>query len=181
LRVVPLTLDDFIIHNPVTTSTVMVRRSALLEAGLFDEQFRGPEDYDLWLRIASQHECLDCDTALARYRTTSGSLSMDDRTFLPQVLGVLEKAFAPDGALADYNKHRRLAFAEQYSSASWMAYNRQDRRTALCHLLRSWYFSPRRIYKERTEDRWLRLKLLALYLAPDRDGERLRRTNKAND
>jgi teichuronic acid biosynthesis glycosyltransferase TuaG len=161
---VPLTLDDFITHNPVTTSTVMARRKVLLDAGLFDEQFRGPEDYDLWLRIASQHECLDCETTLARYRTTSGSLSMDDRTFLPQVLAVLEKAFAPGGALAEHSGQRRLAFAEQYSSASWMAYNRQDRRTALCHLFRSWYFSPRRIHKERTEDRWLRLKLLARYL-----------------
>jgi hypothetical protein len=30
-------------------------------------------------------------------KSRPGSLSMDDRTFLPQVLGVLEKAFAPDG------------------------------------------------------------------------------------
>lgn len=163
-RVAPLRLDNFINHNPVATSTVMVRRRVLLDIGLFDEQFRGPEDYDLWLRIASEHECLHMDTPLTRYRTTAGSLSMDDRTFLPQVLRVLQKAFSEGGALQTHRKHRHRAYAEQYSSASWMAYNRGDCRKALRHLLRSWCYSLSPIHKERTHDRLLRLKLLLLYL-----------------
>jgi glycosyltransferase involved in cell wall biosynthesis len=163
-RIKPLTLDDFISHNPIATSTVLTWREAILDAGLFDEQFRGPEDYDLWLRIASRHECLHLETPLARYRTRVGSLSMDERTFLPEVLAVLRKAFAPGGALAAHPRQRRRAYAEQYSSASWMAFNRGDRPAALRHLLHSWACSLAPVHKERTHDRLLRLKLLALYL-----------------
>jgi len=163
-RVTPLSLDDFIIHNPIATSTVLAWREAILDAGLFDEQFCGPEDYDLWLRIASRHECLQLETPLSRYRTTVGSLSMDDRTFLPQVLAVLRKAFNPGGVLAAHPRQRRLAYAEQYASASWMAFNRGDRVAALGHLLHSWACSLTPVHKERTDDRLLRLKLLMLYL-----------------
>lgn len=163
-RITQLTLDDFISHNPIATSTVLVWRKAILDAGLFDEQFRGPEDYDMWLRIASRHECLQLETLLSRYRTTVGSLSMDERTFLPQVLAVLHKAFAPDGALAAHPRQRRRAYAEQYASASWMAFNRGDRLAALRHLLHSWACSLTPVQKEQTHDRLLRLKLLFRYL-----------------
>ncbi len=171
-RVTPLSLDDFIIHNPIATSTVLAWREAILDAGLFDEQFCGPEDYDLWLRIASRHECLQLDVPLSRYRTTVGSLSMDERTFLPQVIAVLSKAFGPGGVLETHPRQRRLAYAEQYSSASWMAFNRGDRRAALRHLLHSWVCSLAPVHKERTHDRLLRMKLLLLYLGLKKESTR---------
>ena len=37
---------------PVNTSSVLVRRTALQQAGCFDETLRCWEDYDLWLRLA---------------------------------------------------------------------------------------------------------------------------------
>ncbi len=167
-RLMPLRLETFMIHNPVATSTVLVRRRVLEAAGLFDEQFRGPEDYDLWMRIAAGHECLYLDVALSRYRTTAGSLSMDDRTFLPQVTAVLHKAFAAGGALHAFRHGYRRACAEQLASASWMAWHRRDRLAALRHLLRSWLYSPVPLHKERTQDPLLRVKLLFLYLRPDK-------------
>src|SRR5262249_7222970 len=36
----------------VNTSSAVVLRKAVLEAGLFDEQFKRCEDFDLWLRLA---------------------------------------------------------------------------------------------------------------------------------
>lgn len=36
----------------VITSTVMARREAVIDAGLFNERFSGPEDFDLWVRLA---------------------------------------------------------------------------------------------------------------------------------
>ena len=160
-----LSLDTFVTHNPVATSTVMVKRTALQQAGLFDEQFRGPEDYDLWMRIAALRPCLQLAVPLSQYRLTKGSLSMDDRTFLPQVLGVLRKAFAPTGVLHRYRRQRRQAYAEKYASASWMASNRGARLTALGHLLHSWVLSPLAIPRERDHDRSLRLKLLLRYVS----------------
>lgn len=49
----PLARRDFALRNPVATSTVLVRKDVITAVGGFDEQFRGPEDYDLWLRIAA--------------------------------------------------------------------------------------------------------------------------------
>jgi hypothetical protein len=37
----------------VNTSSAVVSREALVAAGMFDEQFRRCEDYDLWLRLAA--------------------------------------------------------------------------------------------------------------------------------
>jgi len=158
-----LSLEDFIYANPVATSTVLIKRDALDATGGFDEQFRGPEDYDLWLRVMVHHGAVIAEAPLSLYRHVPGSLSMDDRTFLPQVIAVLEKAFAPGGALERYANCKRRAFAEKYSSASWMAFNRGDRPAALRQLIRSFRTHIKRIEPE-TRDPLLRVKLLLLYL-----------------
>ena len=124
-RVIPL--DEFVRHNPVATSTALVKRRVLEEVGGFDEAFRGPEDLDLWLRIAAANEIRRIDAPLARYRQAVGSLSMDDRTFLPQVLRVLDKAFENGGALSNRPELRLSAESNQYWNASWMAFNRGSR------------------------------------------------------
>ena len=160
-----LTPVDFVAHNPVATSTVLVRRSALDTVGGFDERFRGPEDYDLWLRLSGHVHGLLLNEPLARYRHVVGSLSMDDRRFLPEVLRVLDKAFGPGGALEAYRGSRRVALAEQYASASWMAYRRGARGTALRLLLASWRYCPGPIAREQRGERRLRLTLLGRYLA----------------
>ena len=124
-------LNEFLFHNPVATSTVLVRRRVLEDVGGFDEQFVGPEDYDLWMRITSKCRAVLIDAPISLYRYVPGSLSMDDRKFLPHVLRVLEKAFRQDGALAGVSEKRNVAFGNQYWNASWMAFNRGARTTAL--------------------------------------------------
>ena len=52
-RVTVLDLSAFAIRNRVATSTVLARRQAILDVGGFDVAFRGPEDYDLWMRLAA--------------------------------------------------------------------------------------------------------------------------------
>ena len=157
-----LTLLQLISHNPVATSTVLARRDTLLERKGFDTTFRGPEDYDLWLRMVAIGTCLYIPLVLSKYRATVGSLSMDDRTFLPQVLRVLDKAFSPQGVLWPYRHFRFRAKAQQYTSASWMAYNRGDRKRARKLLLRSWLCGPARLAKEK-DDPLQRVKLLIRY------------------
>jgi glycosyltransferase involved in cell wall biosynthesis len=158
-----LGLEDFIYANPVATSTVLVKRELLLKLNGFDERFKGPEDYDLWLRVAAQHEIRKISKALSLYRFVPGSLSMDERTFLPQVIGVLEQAFATGGTLEQYAHLRQRAYAEKYSSASWMAFRRGCRQNALKLLLKSYITYPRRIHPEE-RDPLLRVKLLWRYL-----------------
>ena len=59
----------------------------------------------------------------ARYRCVKGSHSTSDRTFLPAVLRVLDKAYGVDGALRGLRAKRR-AQAYQYLCAAWMAADR---------------------------------------------------------
>ena len=118
-----LRLADFGCGNPVATSTVLIRKAALDEVGGFDEQFRGPEDYDLWMRVAARFPAALIEAPLARYRSLPGSLSMDDRSFLPQVLKVLDKAYGPGGVLRGIAS-KRLATGYQHLACAWMAAER---------------------------------------------------------
>lgn len=127
-------LREFARGNIVATSTVLMRKDAFVRAGGFDEQFRGPEDYDLWMRLAGDNRLVYVDIPLCRYRSISGSLSMEDRLFLPQVVRVIDKAFAKGGALQDFPGLKGACLADQYLHASWMAFERGSKSTALRYL-----------------------------------------------
>ena len=134
-------LGEFVRHNPVATSTVLARKDAIISTGGFDPSFHGPEDYDLWMRIAAKYHIICIDIPLARYRNRPGSLSMDDRKFLPEVLKVIDKAYGINGAL-HFMRDKGRAQAYQYQSAAWMASERDDNKRALGLLKRSFYLWP---------------------------------------
>ncbi|NQU41429.1 MAG: glycosyltransferase family 2 protein [Lentisphaerae bacterium] len=122
-----ITLENLAVENPVATSTVLVKKSVLDKVGGFDEQFRGPEDYDLWLRVAAMGRVVKMVQPLSRYRYVQGSLSLDERRFMPEVLRVLDKAFGSGGVLEGRKALKRAARSTQFWSASWMAFCRGDR------------------------------------------------------
>jgi len=153
-----LALRDFAVRNEVATSTVLVRRQLVIDAGKFDERFRGPEDYDLWIRIAARAKVLKLNCPLVRYRDVPGSLSRDERTFLPQVLRVLDKAYGPDGALHDIPARRR-AKAYQHLCAAWMAAERGARGRAWLLFGRSLCYWPGS-FKPYLRAPWCRMKLM---------------------
>jgi glycosyltransferase involved in cell wall biosynthesis len=133
-----IVLDDLIVGNPVATSTVLAKKAALQAAGGFDERFRGPEDYDLWMRMAACGTIGSIEYPLSRYGDRTGSLSMDETKFLPQVLGVLDKAFGNGGVFADRRHLRSSAVSNQYWNASWMAFRRGARATAVNYWWKAW-------------------------------------------
>jgi hypothetical protein len=73
----------------VIGSTVVARRQALLDAGLFDESFVHGEDFDLWARLAYRGGRLDYRRHIhARRRIHEGNLTVD----LPASFGGQAKA-----------------------------------------------------------------------------------------
>lgn len=64
------TFRDLIIQNFVVTSSVLTKRSVLVEEGYFCENFlfRAIEDYHLWLRIALDRDIVFVDELLTLYR-----------------------------------------------------------------------------------------------------------------
>jgi hypothetical protein len=70
----------------------MVRRQAAISAGLFDENLRRAEDYDLWLRIAHRASNMAYGReVLGKNRIVAGSLSDDNMKMLEAVVDVLMK------------------------------------------------------------------------------------------
>ena len=62
----------------VVGSTVVARRQALIDAGLFDESFVQAEDFDLWARLAYRGGRIDYRKQIhARRRIHAGNLSSD--------------------------------------------------------------------------------------------------------
>jgi len=71
----------------------LARRQTLIDAGGFDESLRAGEDFDLWLRVASQGGKIRFHReALARQRRRAGSLTSDPNGIAGNHLMVLEKA-----------------------------------------------------------------------------------------
>jgi hypothetical protein len=147
-------LEEFVDENPVPTSTVLARRETILKVGGFDERFRGPEDIDLWMRMAAEGPVWKIRRPLARYREQPGSLSMDPDRFLPNIVAVYEKAFGPDGALAAYRALKRRALAGRYVSAAWSHQVCGRRAQAALLILRSWLLWPGRLKVEEKRPTW---------------------------
>jgi len=71
-------LDLLYASNPIPTSSVVMRRSALERAGGFQSPVRLAEDWDLWLRLAAGGETFVCaPEAVMRYRRHPGGLTAD--------------------------------------------------------------------------------------------------------
>lgn len=93
-RVVPdvLTLELLLRNNPIVCSSVVARRSAVLEAGAFDEDpdLIATEDYDLWLRMSAREPIAYLGEPMTFYRVHGASLSTNTR-FLRGVDKILDR------------------------------------------------------------------------------------------
>ena len=69
--------------NFIQMPTVVARKEALIECGLFDRDLDVLEDYDLWVRLAQRHpvEFLDEPVALVRKRSEESGQKTSDRAF----------------------------------------------------------------------------------------------------
>ena len=128
--------------------TTLVRRTAVLKAGLFDASLRQVEDYDLWLRMAAAgSHFYGSPTPLALYRINPGGLSRNTLLMAETQLGVYQRlAKLPTPAL------RRLVAAqvaifklEVLHQKRRLAIRHNDRRNAVGLTLRMIPLRPDRI------------------------------------
>jgi glycosyltransferase involved in cell wall biosynthesis len=89
----PVTLERLILGRCVpTTSSVVARRSAVIEAGQFDREFQHSEDFDLWVRMAVRGARLDFHRAVVgRRRVRADAASADRCAMNAGLLAVLDK------------------------------------------------------------------------------------------
>lgn len=65
---------ELVFHNTFTNSTLMIKRSAMLEAGGYRD-YSPAEDYDLSYRIALHHPVANLNEVLVAYRLHSNNIS----------------------------------------------------------------------------------------------------------
>jgi glycosyltransferase involved in cell wall biosynthesis len=117
---------ELLLDCVVWTSTVLVRRSLLEQAGGFDPQLRIGEDWDLWLRLSRLTPILRMPRPLALYRMHPGSITKAPLETSYRHL-VIERALGrwglqgPDGRSAGADEVRQsLARAWRDRAGAWM-------------------------------------------------------------
>ena len=97
-RFVNMCYPEFFLGNRVHTSTVLVTRTGLDRAGLFDESIRVPstEDLDLWIRIAKDFAFGYVNESLVVYRHHNTNGSLDQLAMVQNEYRVLARAFGQD-------------------------------------------------------------------------------------
>lgn len=88
----PFTLEKFLTKECSVFGLVMFRREVLEQVGGYDEELRGVEDFDLWLRML-QHGYRFSFTpeVLVKYRRRPASLSASSTQYYQQVINTLRK------------------------------------------------------------------------------------------
>jgi glycosyltransferase involved in cell wall biosynthesis len=121
--------------NSICTSTVLARRSVLVEAGGFDERLRRSEDWAMWLDIARQSELEHVGQLFVGYRQHDVNASGDYRQMWWGAVHVLWRHRGPGAAAGlrrvgqvygaqafDAFRHTRRTSHLLWATALWPAY-----------------------------------------------------------
>ena len=88
----PVTLEALLAGRATpTTSSVMLRRPALLEVGMFDENQRYVEDFDLWCRLAANGKRFDFIEEPLAMRRAGGAQTANSVACFNNIVRVFEK------------------------------------------------------------------------------------------
>lgn len=109
-------------------ASVVTRRECFERVGLFDETFRGSEDWDIWLRVAREYRFAGIPKPLLNYRMHGSNMSKDPAYMLHYQLMVVEKNFgSASGSPETWPVERRRAYATVYRYAAQGYYLKNDR------------------------------------------------------
>lgn len=112
----------FLTGNPVTLSSLMVRRSVFEAMHGFDEsaELRGVEDWEFLLRCAANgHFFALCPDALVQYRWHENQISNGHERLCNARLNVLQRAFQMPRGQGISRRIRRLAVASMWRTSAW--------------------------------------------------------------
>ena len=123
--------EELLSGNFMTVNSVMVRASCVAAAGLFDENLRAMEDWDMWLRICMSGGAGYIDSVLASVFVHKNSMSADTVTMRLAQLSILLKlekscrAVSLD-VLAKQTSLAKRYLADAYNKRGLAAYEAGD-------------------------------------------------------
>jgi hypothetical protein len=88
---------DLLLNNPFVHSSVMMRKSALDQVGVYttDPMRQPPEDYELWSRIARKYRVANLGERLTVYREVASSMSRSGpQPFLDKLVTITSENLA---------------------------------------------------------------------------------------
>jgi glycosyltransferase involved in cell wall biosynthesis len=102
--------------NHVIPSTVLMRRSVIISAGLFDIAFRRLQDWELWIRLLCKgYTFASLSNYLVAYRVHRNRLSVDHIGGQKAVKALVEKHFGPDDdRMHTWSQDKRRAYGGLY-------------------------------------------------------------------
>src|SRR4051812_30447055 len=132
--------SQLVVRNYLATSAIVARRSALLLAGPFYPAIQGPEDRDLWLRVAERTRVAILEMPLTGYRDVPGSVSKQGTRCQQGMLRILHK-LDERGVWGHRWLLRRKAYSYVYHSCAFIHAAAGHYPTALACSLKSllWY------------------------------------------
>ena len=155
--------ESLVVKNRLTTSSMLVRRGVLLQAGTFDTGLQGPEDHDLWLRIAEIAPVAVLPLPLTGYRDAVGSLSKHANKMEQGMTRILQKLDRRNVWRGRWLLRRAARGYASYSCA-YMYAAAGDSNVALGRLVRSFAWHPLPYKRGTMVSSLARLRLMAALL-----------------
>jgi glycosyltransferase involved in cell wall biosynthesis len=155
--------EDLVVRNYFMTSSIMVRRAVLERAGFFDTALQGPEDRDLWIRIAEVSLTARIDLPLLGSRVVEGSLSRQASNMQRYTLKILRKLDQRNAWQGRWLL-RRKAYSYCYHSCSHMYSDLRQYGSAAFNVLKSLAWYPLPYWRREVRVRFERPKRLAVSL-----------------
>jgi glycosyltransferase involved in cell wall biosynthesis len=152
-------LVSLLVFNSLATSSIIVRRAVLDQAGRFDSDLFGPEDYDLWLRCARIARAAVLEEPLTGYRDTSGSVGKQADSMRQGLLRIHAKLDAAGAWPSRWLRRKCRAHIDYTTGFMYLAAGKPGRATQLiAHSLATF---PLPMRPAEVRYRWGRLRLLA--------------------
>jgi glycosyltransferase involved in cell wall biosynthesis len=152
-----------VVRNYLNTSSIVVRRPVQVRAGLFDRTIQGPEDRDLWLRIAEIAPVASLELPLMGYRNVPGSLSKQAARCQEGMLRILEK-LDERNVWQGRRLLRRKAYSHVYHACSYIHGAAGDYRSAIGNEFKSLFWYPFPYGKDVSPTPFARMKRLLVDL-----------------
>ena len=135
-------VDLLLLGNRVTASSVLVRTDVCRALGGFKNDLHACEDWDLWIRVAENHEIAVCREPLVCYRFHGGMMSGDPLLMQAGRNDVVRRGLASPRGQALPGRLRRRILAAAARTNAWDASRRNARAQALKEYLRAFKLDP---------------------------------------
>ena len=157
---------DLLFDNPFVHSSVMLRKAAVEDVGMYstDPSRQPPEDYELWSRLSRKWEVANIPEVLHVYREIQTSMSRQGVSpFRNRVINIsvenlqwLLGDVTPDSAIHDLAALNHAAYSRVSPHARWKAISRQvldaaDKLAVSCN-------GPRSVLHERAQAHLAKIK-----------------------